>query len=612
MQRARTVVLVAVLAAAVPAVVGEVAADADPPAIDCDADNHVTRSLTGGSTTLPNKPILRFVNLSDSHIIDDEASPVITGNWTESALDPAIGNGSAQRLQEEYTDEVLNAMVATINHCRDQIPAPKLDFMIATGDLTDAATLNEARRYIDNLDGVSGAPTAYERHCGYTTHDSRGEPKAGAAPCTPAMQSLFAGPTGRLVADSQAPAPDPDDPTYQLTPTRSARQIAETAAASVAGGSQLTAPGLPPALRCATGGQCDNERLEIPHYAVFGNHDGAVRGTVTFQQPFQAGFAAFGRYFLESQRELVNEFFFTEPDPGPIGHGFNHVESSRFTDANDRNDGYYAFDAAGGAVRMVVLNTIADGVRDELHRGGQTNADTGGLVTGNEVTDPRGLEMGVMDEAQYQWLAGELAAADAAGQATLVFSHHPDVSFTEHRLGEPLGDRSAVEVDELLGSHESVVAWIAGHTHRNRIRPCTASGCAVADDAATVTGDGFWRVESASLVDYPQEGRIVDVYDLGDTDGDGTDEYALRLTMIRPDPADPTASLSKELSEAEARCTTEALLAGPVVGGPTDPSRLDDVASNAQDAAGGDLCQGDDAPARAAGDPDDRDTILLP
>jgi hypothetical protein len=140
----------------------------------CEAPAYVDQSLSGSTPGLTGlTPMLRFANLSDSHILDDEASPAITGNYLDPALEPAIANNSAQRLQEEYTDEVLNAMVKTINACHDD---NKLSLMIATGDLTDNMTLNETRRYIDNLDGVKWQDTAYEQHCGYTTHDSNGNP----------------------------------------------------------------------------------------------------------------------------------------------------------------------------------------------------------------------------------------------------------------------------------------------------------------------------------------------------------------------------------------------------------------------------------------------------
>lgn len=585
---------------------------ATPPPALCSAPSYVTQTLGGTPEELRGSPLLRFVNLSDSHIIDDEASPVINGNYLEAPLEPAIGNNSAQRLQEEYTDEVLNAMVKTINACVADDAArgvKPLEMMIATGDLTDNMTLNETRRYIDNLDGVSGADTAYEAHCGYTTHDSNGNPKLGAGPCTPTMQEAFAVPTGKLIADSQAPAPDPDDPTYQVAATRSIRQLIETKASALLGFSHSVAPGLPSSLRCsADESGCDNARLAVPHYAVFGNHDASVRGTVTMQQPFQLGAAGNGRYFLESQREFINEWFWTMPSPGPVGHGFNHA-GGRLHDDDDRNDGWYAFDAAGGQARIVVLNTIYDGVRDELHRDGATNATTGGVVTGNEVSNPIGLEQGVLGNDQYEWLRDELASTT---KPVLVFSHHPDRSFTERRLGTPAdGGKTAAQLNELLGTYGNVVAHIGGHTHENVVRPCRPGpgGCPIGGSGGEPTvAHGFWRVETASLVDYPQEGRIVELFKLGGGRG-----HALRLTMIRPDPADPTAALSRRLSEAEATCTTSAILGGPLSSGPYDQARLEQVVANAGEAAvRGRFCQGQASLALAAGRPEDRDTVLYP
>lgn len=591
------------------------AAQADAPApIVCEASAYVPQSLSGAaSASLPATPLLRFAQLSDTHLTDDEASPVINGNWLEAVLEPAIGNNSASRLQEEYTDEVLNAMELTVNTCDAQ---DDIAFMVATGDLTDNMTLNELRRYIDNLDGVAFGDTAYEANCGYTTRDSNGKPKLGAAPCTAEMQDAFVVPTGKLVPDAQSSAPDPDDPTYQLTATRSARQIAEEAASSAAGLSHWIAPGLPPVLRCdADIDGCANHRLAVPHYAVFGNHDGSVRGTVTMQQAFQAGPAAVGRYFLESQREFINEWFYTRALPGPVGHGFAHA-GARLDDADDRNDGWYAFDAGAGAVRVVVLNTIYDGVEGETHRDGQTGSDTGGLVAGNEVTNPIGLEMGAMNAKQFAWLEAELAAAS---KPVLVFSHHPDRSFSERRLGFAADrGKTADQLDNLLGKYGNVVAHIAGHTHENIVRACKPGpgGCPIGNPSSAMqpnVAHGFWRVETASLIDYPQEGRIVELFDLANGASTVAGRYAIRLTMLSPDPNDPISNLSHELSKAEATCTTSSITGGPASSGPYNQDRLEELLDNAGEAAvQGKFCQGEASLAASAGKPTDRDTTLYP
>lgn len=606
MPRLRTLALVALMMSA--AVVSLTAGATHMPNDRCVADTYVPRSLRPNTqpTGLPAgaELIMRFVNVSDTHIIDDEASTVMNGSWLESILEPAISNGAAQRLQEEYTDEVLNALEATINLCDSQ---QDLELMIATGDLTDNMTLNELRRYIDNLDGVSGADTAFEQYCGYKTHDPNGKPKVGVGTlCTEEMKQAAAVFTGKLVADAPTTPPNVDSPAYQFTPTRSALQIADTYVKSQEGGSHHIAPGLPERLRCSyaeTG--CDNTRLNIPHYAVFGNHDASVRGTLTMQRAFNAGTAAFGRYFLESQREFINEWFKTEAAPGPVGHGFNYVPPSRMTDQNDRNDGYYAFNGgANGQVRMIVINTIFDGVRSETHRNGQTGTDTGGNVRGNEVTPAAATsEQGFMDQAQFEWLNSELAAAQASNKPILVFSHHPDRSFSYAQYGSKLPE----ELDRLLGSYPNVVAHIAGHTHENIINPCSPTDCKLKGNNLSGIQNGFWRIETSSMIDFPQESRIIEIYKLPGGD------FAIRSTMIQADQDDADASLSHRLSVAEAECKLSYTLGGPLSSGPYDAGRAQKVLSNLSPGEADirrKFCyQNLDA---SAGRPDDRDVLLLP
>ena len=577
----------------------------------CVADSYFARSLTP-NTPLPadipagSELLMRFVNVSDTHIIDDEASTAMNGSWLEALLEPATGNGAAQRLQEEYSDEVLNALENTINTCDAQ---QDLELMIATGDLTDNMTLNELRRYIDNLDGMSGADptkkTAFEDSCGYKTHDPLGRPKAGAPACTEEMKEAFSLFTGRHRADAPTNDPDTESPAYQFTPTRSALQIADTYVESQKNGSHHIAPGLPERLRCSYAEtDCDNTRLAIPHYAVFGNHDASVRGTLTMQKGFNAGTAGFGRYFLETQREFINEWFNTESVPGPVGHGFDNVDVGRWGNQNDRDDGYYAFDSANGQVRMIVLNTIFDGVRSETHRAGQTGTDTGGHIRGDEGTPaPATSEQGFMDQAQMTWLQGQLAAADSAGKPILVFSHHPDRSFSYGQFGS----RAPEELDRLLGSYPNVVAHIAGHTHENIINPCSPDDCQLKGSHLTGINHGFWRIETSSMIDFPQESRIIEVWRLPDG------RVTIRSTMIEADQSDEDAEISHRLAIAEAECKTSYMLGGPMSSGPYNQARAQTIMDNLNpgeaDIRSKFCYQNLD---KSAGDAKDRDVLLLP
>jgi hypothetical protein len=81
-----------------------------------------------------------------------------------------------------------------------------------------------------------------------------------------------------------------------------------------------------------------------------------------------------------------------------------------------------------------------------------------------------------------------------------VFSHH---SLETLINGYAAGDRVrhlAAEVEALLLRFPNVVCWFNGHTHAHAIRAVRAAA-----------GHGFWQVTTASHVDWPQQGRIVEL-----------------------------------------------------------------------------------------------------
>jgi hypothetical protein len=91
---------------------------------------------------------------------------------------------------------------------------------------------------------------------------------------------------------------------------------------------------------------------------------------------------------------------------------------------------------------------------------------------------------GAVDPAQPAWLA---RALEEAGQRwVLVISHQPLA-----------GSAGAAPILAELARASRVVAVLNGHTHRNAIAPRpTAAG-------------GYWEITTASLIDYPQQARAL-------------------------------------------------------------------------------------------------------
>ncbi|MFF4159480.1 TIGR03767 family metallophosphoesterase [Streptomyces sp. NPDC001678] len=131
-----------------------------------------------------------------------------------------------------------------------------------------------------------------------------------------------------------------------------------------------------------------------------------------------------------------------------------------------------------------------------------------------DSTDPGGHYQGSLGTDQLNWLDRTLT--EHRDQYALIFSHHPSWSMT-NTVPDPARPRDkrhgGDEVIALLQRHNNVLAWINGHSHRNRIRPRGT----------------FWEIATASHVDYPQLARIVEITD----NHDGT--ISLFTTLIESD-----------------------------------------------------------------------------
>jgi hypothetical protein len=267
----------------------------------------------------------------------------------------------------------------------------------------------------------------------------------------------------------------------------------------------------------------------VPTYLANGNHDGLVQGN-------QAATSSIEGIALGCIKPVVPSFefgsilesltFFVRPDPNrrfvdkaqlkavyaagtqADGHGFGFVSSAENT-ASRGAASYYAWDPKPG-VRFVSIDTVSEG----------------GLIAASAD--------GNLDDPQYRWLTNEIATAEAANKLIVVFGHHPIRSLTANVSDEtapacatndshghdvnPGCDRDprsslpihlGADVSSLLSTHRHVVAYVAGHTHENRVMACgAAAGCPA--------GANWWEVNTAAEIDWPQQSRLIELMDNAD------------------------------------------------------------------------------------------------
>lgn len=478
---------------------------------------HVVRDDLG-ATAAPGRESIRrsllyVAHHTDVHVCDAQSPSRLEGGDAFGWANP--GSDGGHRPQETMTTQVLDQLVAATNALRTSpLSGAEMAWCVQTGDNVDNRGVAELAWWRGVLDGGRVTPN--------TGADGRYEG---------VQRSGWRG---------------------AWQPDRAGRDRR----------SRAGFPYLPGVLDAAVA-PFDAVGLAVPWLAVFGNHDVLFQGTfgpnpgarldwlgrmleATGRKPIGAAGlthalavahatkgdprawerVARGRFVHdvtpdpEGRAALSSDDYLAvllDPDaagPGPVGHGF--------TDANRTDGTTWWTRAEGEHIQLIGLDTC-----------NHTHGDGGGI-----------------GPAQWAWLEHQLEACHAStgGEDRLVIllSHHTTWTMANavEDDADPGPRRLGADVIALLERFPNVVLWVNGHTHEHTVRAHRRA-----------EGGGWWELNTASGIDFGQQGRTIELFD----NGDGTLSIVATVIDHAAPPRVPhrrdgrwspveLASLSRELS----------------------------------------------------------------
>ena len=343
-----------------------------------------------------------------------------------------------------YTTQVLDATVRTINALHKKTP---FDFGLSLGDSCNATQYNELRWYLDVLDGKVITPSS-GNHAGAHHIDYQKPFKAaGLNKKIPWYQALG----------------NHDHFWYGFLPPNEYIRHILVNRDIINLGNVFTDPRGADSRGFYMGA--------IDGSTPYGDIIGVGRVKNFHHHPKVAAADRNRRSLLRT--EWMKEFFKTTSHPK--GHGFHksNVETGFAC---------YTFEPESNIpIRVIVLD--------------DTQSDD---VPVNPTS--LGYGHGSLDKGRFEWLVRELDRGQADGKLMIIAAHIP-IGVTDPGAKDGWENHE----DELailakLHTYPNLILWVAGHRHENIITPLPSPDAGHPEL-------GFWEVETASLLAFPQQFR---------------------------------------------------------------------------------------------------------
>ncbi len=426
-----------------------------------DIQNSITQNLFGEAMLIRNsllnqnipirtnpKTLLFCGHITDTHILDEESPARVAA--AELFLEE-LGVRSGYYPNEDLTLQVFDSMIKTLNTIHNE---SNLDFLINTGDSLDNAQNNELGWFIRMIEG------------------GRIDPDTGSD-----EDPLFGSNN------------DSNDPflVYGLN-------------------------------------------KKIPYYTAIGNHDILVQGNVPEQ--FRELYNAIAKKVMESMTI-----------PNPVGNWSNAVLSPWINPPDPHNfkPGYVVADNSRRPVtgnEFIRQHIYAPTFRPVLgfpksianqEYGYYSFYPKANLPIKVVVLDTAlrlGTAIGAIHQTQFKdFLIPQLEDAKAKKELVIIVSHHPGKSIKtlpigreemlrrcgrnpemQKMLAELLApfekDNSYIsgnEFEQTLMSYPNIILHLAGHRHCHQISQIGEPG------------HGYWEIQTASLLTYPQQARLLEI-----------------------------------------------------------------------------------------------------